>query len=131
MRDVRYQYFKRQVEQRCERSWGNIHLDCQEAIFNYLVYGWEPGGFLTAVMANDLYRAATVADVENIKRLAHVARFVVYALPHGCYGNYDQVKTWLRLTDQAREEILVAAQLLPDTFELIRFMSEDHTHPSF
>ena len=131
MRDVRYRYFKRQCEQKYERSWGNIHLDCQEAIFNYLVYGWEPGGFLTAVMANDLHRAATVADVENVKRLAHVARFVVYALPHGCYGNYDQVKTWLRLTDQAREEILVAAQLLPDTFELIRLIAEDHAAPSF
>ena len=131
MSDVRYQYFKRQVKQRCERSWGNIHLDCQEAIFNYLVYGWEPGGFLTAVMANDLLRAATVADVENVKRLAHVARFVVYALPQASYGSYDQVKTWLQLTDQEREEILVAAQLLPDTFELIRLMSEDHAAPSF
>ena len=131
MSDVRYQYFKRQVEQRCERSWSNIHLDCQEAIFNYLVYGWEPGGFLTAVMANDLLRAATVADVENVKRLAHVARFVVYALPQASYGSYDQVKTWLQLTDQEREEILVTAQLLPDTFELIRLMSEDHAAPSF
>ena len=131
MRDVRYQYFKRQVEQRCERSWGNIHLDCQEAIFNYLVYGWEPGGFLTAVMANDLLRAATVADVENVKRLAHVARFVVYALPHGCYGNYDQVKSWCRLTDEEREAVLVTADLLPDTFELIRLMSEEQAAPSF
>ena len=86
MSDIRYQYFKRQCEQTHLRIWAHITMDCQEAIFNYLVYGWEPGGFLTAVMANDLYRAATVADVENIKRLAHVARFVVYALPHGCYG---------------------------------------------
>ena len=131
MRDVRYQYFKRQVEQRCERSWGNIHLDCQEAIFNYLVYGWEPGGFLTAVMANDLLRAATVADVENVKRLAHVARFVVYALPQACYGSYNQVKTWCRLTDEEREAVLVTADLLPDTFELIRLIAEDHAAPSF
>ena len=131
MRDVRYQYFKRQVEQKHLRIWTHITMECQEAIFGYLVYGWEPGGFLTAVMANDLLRAATVADVENVKRLAHVARFVVYALPHGCYGNYDQVKTWLRLTDQEREEILVAAQLLPDTFELIRLMSEEQAAPSF
>ena len=131
MRDVRYQYFKRQVEQRCERSWGNIHLDCQEAIFNYLVYGWEPGGFLTAVMANDLYRAATVSDIANVNNLAYVAKFVVYALPQACYGNYDQIKNWLQLTDQAREEILVVAELLPDTFQLIKFMSEEHTDPSF
>ena len=131
MRDVRYQYFKRQCEKKYQRFWGNVHLDCQEAIFGYLVYGWETGGFLTAVLANDLYRAATVADIVNVDHLAYVAKFVVYALPQACYGNYDQVKNWLQLTDQAREEILVAAELLPDTFQLIKFMSEEHTDPSF
>ena len=131
MRDVRYQYFKRQCEQTHLRIWAHITMDCQEAIFNYLVYGWEPGGFLTAVMANDLYRAATVADIANVDHLAYVAKFVVYALPQACYGNYDQIKNWLQLTDQAREEILVALDLLPDTFQLIKFMSEECTDPSF
>ena len=131
MRDVRYQYFKRQCEQKHLRIWTHITMDCQEAIFGYLVYGWEPGGFLTAVMANDLYRAATVADIANVDHLAYVAKFVVYALPQASYGNYYQVKTWLRLTDQAREEILVAARLLPDTFELIWLIAEDHAAPSF
>ena len=131
MRDVRYQYFKRQCEQKHLRIWAHITMQCQEAIFNYLVYGWEPGGFLTAVMANDLYRAATVSDIANVDNLAYVAKFVVYALPQACYGNYDQIKNWLQLTDQAREKILVAAQLLPDTFELIKFMSEEQSAPSF
>ena len=131
MRDVRYQYFKRQCEQKHLRIWTHITMDCQEAIFGYLVYGWEPGGFLTAVLANDLYRAATVADIANVDHLAYVAKFVVYALPQASYGNYYQVKTWLRLTDQAREEILVAARLLPDTFELIRLMTEEQANPSF
>lgn len=131
MRDVRYQYFKRQCEQKHLRIWAPITMECQEVIFRYLVYGWEPGGFLTAVLANDLYRAATVADIANVDHLAYVAKFVVYALPQACYGNYDQIKNWLQLTDQAREEILVAAQLLPDTFELIKFMSEEQAAPSF
>ena len=131
MRDVRYQYFKRQVEQKHLRIWTHITMECQEAIFGYLVYGWEPGGFLTAVMANDLYRAATVSDIANVDNLAYVAKFVVYALPQACYGNYDQIKNWLRLTDEEREAMLVALDLLPDTFQLIKFMSEEHTDPSF
>ena len=131
MRDVRYQYFKRQCEKKYQRFWGNVHLDCQEAIFGYLVYGWETGGFLTAVLANDLYRAAIVADIENVKRLAYVAKFVIYSLPQASYGSINVVRNWCRLTDEERESILVAAQLLPDTFELIKFMSEEHTDPSF
>ena len=106
-------------------------MDCQEAIFNYLVHGWEPGGFLTAVLANDLYRAATVADIANVNNLAYVAKFIVYALPQASYGSYEQVETWCRLTDQEREAVLVAADLLPDTFELIKFIAQDHTEPSF
>ena len=106
-------------------------MDCQEAIFGYLVYGWEPGGFLTAVMANDLYRAATVADIANVDHLAYVAKFVVYALPQACYGNYNQVEIWSRLTDEEREAVLVSLDLLPDTFELIRLMTEEQANPSF
>ena len=131
MRDVRYQYFKRQCEQKHLRIWTHITMDCQEAIFGYLVYGWEPGGFLTAVMANDLYRAATVADIANVDHLAYVAKFVVYALPQASYGNYDQVEIWSRLTDEEREAVLVTADLLPDTFELIRLIAEEHAAPSF
>lgn len=131
MSDVRYRYFAKQCEQKHLRIWAHVTMDCQEAIFNYLVHGWEPGGFLTAVLANDLYRAATVADIANVNNLAYVAKFIVYALPQASYGSYEQVETWCRLTDQEREAVLVAADLLPDTFELIKFIAQDHTEPSF
>jgi hypothetical protein len=42
---------------------GNNLLD--EALENYLMHGFMPGGFLTSVLANDLYLAVGRADHWN------------------------------------------------------------------
>ena len=60
--DRRFKHFNQRMEDRHARTWGHVHEDCRHAIFNYLVRGWNPGNFLTAVMTNNLYRAAAVAD---------------------------------------------------------------------
>lgn len=123
--DIRYRWFKNRMAQEHPRTWGNVHEDCRDAIFNYLVYGYEPGGFLTAVLCNDLYRAATVCDFENAKRLTEVARFVIQALPGACYGNREIMAEWMAKTNEEREQILIKGKLLPDTFELIKFVSAE------
>lgn len=113
-------YFDRTQDRLYPSTWGHVHEDCRDAIFNYLVYGYSPGGFLTAVLTNDLYRAATVADIENVNRLAHVVRFVVNALPCICYGNDEIMKAWMKRSDQEREQILIDARLLPTLFDIVR-----------
>jgi hypothetical protein len=102
------------------RTWGHVHEDCRDAIFNYLVHGYEPGGFLTAVITNDLRRAACVADFENIERLGHVARFVAHALPEICTGSWNAMSYWMQLSEREREEILIEVRLLPTLFDVIK-----------
>ena len=121
--DPRYRHFERCMERDHIPTWGNIHEDCRHALFNYLVKGWEPGGFLTAVLTNNLYRAAQVADFENRQRLAWVARWVTHALPQICYGSAEAMDQWMARTDRDREELLIALGLLPTLFEVIRDVS--------
>lgn len=67
----------------------------QQALYNYFVYGYRPGGFITAVLANDLIAAATKADNWNKELLHSYANWVFRHAPTGSYGSYDIVNGWL------------------------------------
>lgn len=73
---------------------GNNYLD--ESIDNYLIYGLEPGGFLTAVLANDLFLAAGRADHWNRPRLAEIAHILYTSMPAGTIGSYEIVNDWIK-----------------------------------
>ena len=42
-----------------------LSLDTQEAIENYLLRGWAPGGHLESMFAHDYERAFACADTAN------------------------------------------------------------------
>ena len=71
---------------------GNNYLD--EALENYLVHGLSPGSFLTAVLANDLERAALRADHWNKQHLADIVIAVAQNCPYNAFGSFDIVKDW-------------------------------------
>ena len=73
---------------------GNNYLD--EALENYLMHGFEPGGFLTSVLANDLYLAVGRADHWNKKRLPEIVDAVTYCVPDLAWGSYQRVKDWCK-----------------------------------
>ena len=65
-----------------------------EALIRYFVHGMEPGSFLTAMLAGDLYAAAFKADHINKGTMGHIAVWIVHHAPHNSYGSYDIVKKW-------------------------------------
>lgn len=60
----------------------------------YLEHGIEPGGFLRAVLENDLCGAAARADSVNRSRLADYAT-VLSALPMSAWGSRERVNGWM------------------------------------
>jgi len=113
-------YFNRVMTREHNETWGYLTDNCKSAMFNYLLHGWEPGGFLTAVLTNDLYRAALVCDFENAKNLTFVARWVYHSLPRICYGDQARMNEWCSLSDREREQILISRGLLPTLFDVIQ-----------
>lgn len=75
-------------------STGNKLLD--EGIENYLIFGYEPGGFLRAVLAGDLFLAASRADYNNFGKLAEIAKTVYHHMPAGTIGSYEVVDEWIK-----------------------------------
>ena len=61
----------------------------------YMEHGLPPGGFLSAVLSNNLTGAAVRADAENARCLCEWGRFTTHALPALAHGSPDVVDRWL------------------------------------
>lgn len=66
-------------------------------IRRYLEDGIPPGGFLTAVFANDLVGAFGKADSENAANLSAYAAYLYNRCPRGAWGSYERVENWCDL----------------------------------
>ena len=73
-------------------------MNLQEAkgILNrYVEYRTDPGGFLEAVLANDLMSTLAHADESSRANLADIVGYVYNELPGYCWGSRREVKDWL------------------------------------
>lgn len=65
------------------------------SIEKYVTQGYKPGGFLTAVLQNDLTSAVMLADKDNLVALPHIVAYVYHKVPSNCWGSKDRVNNWL------------------------------------
>ena len=66
--------------------------------------GCPVGGFLTAVLANDLHRAVQIADSVNIRFIPEIVAYVVWKLPLNTYGSYEIVAYHYQQIRKRRKE---------------------------
>lgn len=64
-------------------------------IVAYVLYGQAPGGFLAALLKNNLLDAFTFADAENKRILERYSDMLVLDLPADCCGSEDAFRNWL------------------------------------
>ena len=65
------------------------------AIKRYIDHHIEPGGFLTAVLENNLREALGRADEFNNAALFHIAAYLYNEAPADCWGSVEKVERWL------------------------------------
>lgn len=65
------------------------------AVERYYFNRYAPGGFLTALLSNDLMGAVGRADELNAAALYTICRFVHNRLPTVCWGSPQAVTQWL------------------------------------
>lgn len=91
----------------------HIDKDYADPIYNYLVFGWEPGSFFTSVLANDFMNAMHRSHPANtIPALKHVAGWIHNACPVEAWGSYEKVRQWCKMSADQRRAILVACGLV-------------------
>ena len=84
-----------------------------DPLFNYLVYGFEPGSFWSAVLANDFWRAIQSSHPSNdIPALKHAVGWIRDSFPPESYGSYEQLQDWIKLSGHTRRMILEQHQLV-------------------
>jgi hypothetical protein len=76
-------------------DWGRIPERMRDGILNYIERRWPPGGFLQAVICNDLREAAGRADDENQLLLFEYVKFFYNHAPHECWGSPEKFQAWL------------------------------------
>ena len=72
-----------------------IPTHAKEAFIRYFDEGLAPGGFCSAVLANDLLAASARADYWNKQSLGDIMLWVIEHGPKGSYGSYEHVQGWL------------------------------------
>jgi len=91
----------------------DVPRDFADPMANYLVYGYEPGGCFTAVLANDFFAAIQSSHPANtVEAFKCLVGWIRDTMPIESYGSYLAVKHWLKLDEEDRRRILENHQLI-------------------
>jgi hypothetical protein len=71
-----------------------IPVHCQNGLRSYVLNGNIPGGFLQAVICNNLKEAVSRADDVNVKVLPNYVMFLYNYVPDTCWGSSEAMKAW-------------------------------------
>ena len=85
-------------------NWNLRNRDLAHTLEHYVMRGFAPGGFTTAVLANDLFSAVSHADNWNKHAIVEIAQAVAITCPATAYGSYEAVEAWLKDEDSRRSK---------------------------
>jgi len=68
-----------------------IPAHTKAALDRYVEHKMLPGGFLMAVLSNDLFGAVGRADSENLAALPDIVKYVYNHMPADSWGSVDKV----------------------------------------
>jgi hypothetical protein len=78
-----------------------------DPMYNYLVYGFNPGSFFTAVLANDFAGAVQRSHPANtIEALKHLVGWIRDTIPIMAQGSYQTLEEWTSLDKEQRRAVL-------------------------
>lgn len=73
----------------------NIDINIKEALDRYIEHRISPGGFLKAVLENNLMEAIGRADTINRNNLHAICKYIYNELPGHIHGSKEKVKKHL------------------------------------
>lgn len=95
--------------------------EMQEAFWNYLAYGLDPGNFGTSVLLNNFTRAVCSAHSGiDPNGLRSIAKWFINCVPDIAWGNREAVNSWRALSDQDRLDIMIERRMRPSEFDILR-----------
>jgi hypothetical protein len=77
-------------------DYSKIKPDVLGALKRYVEQRIETGGFLRAVLENNLQEAMGRADEANREAIFHICAYVYNEIPSACHGSPKRVAEWLK-----------------------------------
>jgi hypothetical protein len=91
----------------------SVPRDYFDPMYNYLVHGFAPGSFWSAVLANDFMRAVQHSHPSNtIDALKHTVGWIRDNFPEEAYGDSNKVILWQDLESVQRRRILESKDMI-------------------
>jgi len=91
----------------------DVPRDFADPMANYLVYGYHPGGFFTALLANDFFAAIQSSHPSNtVEALKCLVGWIDDCMPPEAYSSYDVVADWVSYSPTERRAILERYELI-------------------
>ncbi len=78
-------------------KYSKIKKSTIDTINDYVKLGLTPGGFVKAVLSNDLMRSFGLADDENRESLFEICSYVYNEVPSSCHGSDKKSMSGLNL----------------------------------
>jgi hypothetical protein len=104
-----------------------------DPLYNYLVHGFAPGSFWSAVLANDFMAAVQHSHPSNsLPHLKNVVGWMQDQWPEASYGNHDRVIMWQDLEPIQRRQQLESSHLIySEEQEVMMALKNVRTHKPF
>lgn len=107
----------------------NVPTAFYDPMFNYLVYGFAPGSFFTALLANDFMGAISNSHPSNtVEALKALGGWIRESFPEMAYGSYDRVMSWEDIPSDERRKILEQRGLIYTEGEEINMALKGVSH---
>lgn len=74
-----------------------------EGIKLYVEEGIPPGGFLSAIISNDLKEAVGRADDVNMYNIPAFVSYFYNNTPSACWGSPEKMQNWIKSHQEKRE----------------------------
>lgn len=94
-----------------DQMWCPEHI--RESVLAYVNDGREPGGFLRAVMENDLVEAIRRADETNLALIPHIVAWMMTSIPAHAWGSRQNVERHLARKERARAKARISGSVQP------------------
>lgn len=86
-------------------AYDRIPEHCRGKLRAYIEEGYPVGGFLQAVISNNLSGSFARADHINIERLADYVKFFWNDAPGDCWGSPEEYEQWIDKHKKEREAV--------------------------
>jgi hypothetical protein len=79
-----------------------VPQNLRDAVARYITHGTEPGGFVQAVLQNDLKSAVVRAGVSSKSGLVDLVMWLIAEAPESCWGSSERYRDWIAHNGQER-----------------------------